>query len=204
MIPGLWGAPLRSISAFLPPQATQDFDLYTPMLTGGGHSKAINSSESQAAKRKYADLFHAPLNLDVFFDYDEGLAYAKSVNKPVMIDFTGHACVNCREMEANVWPDKAVYDRLKNELVIIQLYVDDKTDLAKSEQYKSTFSGKQIRTIGNKWSDLQQSKYNFNAQPFYVLIDHEGNKLVEPIGADFNPSAYLKYLDSGIEVFKKK
>ncbi|RRN77880.1 thioredoxin family protein [Pseudoxanthomonas sp. SGD-10] len=196
MIPGLWGAPLRSISAFLPPQATQDFDLYTSSF-----SPAVSSSVSKPSK-KYADRFHAPLNLDVFFDYEEGLAYAKEVNKPVMLDFTGHACVNCRKMEAGVWPDKDVYSRLANDYVIIQLYVDDKTALPESEQYISEFSGKRIKTIGNKWSDFQGSRFNANSQPYYVLLNLDGEVMVEPKGADYDPVSYLKFLDSGIEKFR--
>ena len=201
MVPGLWGAPLSSISAFLPPQHTQDFDLYTASLnTQGGTPAPARAAEP----RKYSDLFHAPLGLDVFFDYEEGLAYAKSVNKPVMIDFTGHACVNCRKMESSVWPDKEVLKRLRQEYVLIQLYVDDKTELAAEEQTVSAFSGKKIKTIGNKWSDFQASRFNANSQPFYVLLDTSGNLLVQPIGADFNVSSYLSYLDSGLEVFKAR
>jgi thiol:disulfide interchange protein len=202
MIPGLWGAPLKSISAFLPPQGTQDFDLYTPTLTGGGGSSAAVTHDE--GKHKYSDIFHAPLNLNVFFDYDEGLAYAKKVGKPVMIDFTGHACVNCRKMEANVWPDKAVYSKLSNDLVIIQLYVDDKTELQENEKFKSAFSGKAVNTIGNKWSDLQASKFNSNSQPFYVLLGHDEKTLVKPTGANYDPVEYLHFLESGIAAFKNK
>lgn len=202
MIPGLWGAPLKSISAFLPPQGTQDFDLYTPTLTGGSGSTAtVTPAEG---KHKYADLFHAPLNLNVFFDYDEGMAYAKKAGKPVMIDFTGHACVNCRKMEANVWPDKAVYSKLNNDYVIIQLYVDDKTELEESEKYTSTFSGKAIRTIGNKWSDVQAAKFNSNSQPYYVLLGHDEQILVPPTGANYDPEEYLHFLESGLTAFKNK
>ncbi|WP_316814648.1 protein-disulfide reductase DsbD family protein [Pedobacter nyackensis] len=203
MIPGLWGAPLKSISAFLPPQGTQDFDLYTPTLTGGNGGTAAASNHSEG-KHKYADIFHAPLNLNVFFDYDEGMAYAKKVGKPVMIDFTGHACVNCRKMEANVWPDKAVYSKLSNDYVIIQLYVDDKTELEESEKYKSTFSGKDVKTIGNKWSDVQASKFNSNSQPYYVLLGHDEKPLVSPTGANYNPEEYLQFLESGLTAFKNK
>lgn len=199
MIPGLWGAPLSSISAFLPPQATQDFDLYTPSLSGG--TSAIQKSSKT---KKYSDIFHAPLNLDVFFDYDEGMAYAKEVNKPVILDFTGHACVNCRKMEASVWPDKNVYSRLANDYVIIQLYVDDKTALPENEQVVSAFSGKKIKTIGNKWSDFQAATYNANSQPYYVILNHEGNVLVTPIGADYNAESYLNFLDSGLEKFRSE
>lgn len=198
MVPGLWGAPLKSISAFLPPQSTQDFDLYTSSF-GGGSSR----DNSEKHIQKYADIFHAPLNLDVFFDYDEGMAYAKKVGKPVMLDFTGHACVNCRKMEASVWPDKDVYRLLSEELVIIQLYVDDKTALPKEEQLVSTFSGRNIRTIGNKWSDFQASRFNSNSQPYYVLLDPSSEEvLIEPIGADYDPKSYYGFLESAIERFK--
>jgi thiol:disulfide interchange protein len=197
MIPGLWGAPLKSISAFLPPQDTQDFDLYTPTLNGGNKE----TGTAKGAKGvKYAGIFHAPLNLNAFFDYDEGMAYAKSVNKPVMIDFTGHACVNCRKMEASVWPDKEVYKRISQDYVLIQLYVDDKTDLAANEQI-TTPQGKYIKTIGNKWSDLQATKFQANSQPFYVLLDNDGNLLVPPGGADYDPQSYLKFLDSGLKTY---
>lgn len=195
MVPGLWGAPLSSISAFLPPQTTQDFDLYTASLGGG-------SQAPQSGTHKYSDKFKAPLGLDAFFDYDEGMAYAKKVNKPVMIDFTGHACVNCRKMESSVWPDKQVLQRIKEEYVLIQLYVDDKTELPQSEQTVSKTTGKKIKTIGNKWSDFQASRFNANSQPYYVLLDHNEQLLMEPIGADFNVNNYLKFLDSGLAKFR--
>ncbi len=192
MIPGLWGAPLKSISAFLPPMSTQDF-----VMSANSAPTAVHSSG------KYSEIFHAPLGLDAFFDYDEGLSYAKKMNKPVFIDFTGHACVNCRKMEAAVWPDKEVLSRLSNDYVVIQLYVDDKTDLAVAEQIVSKYSGKKIETIGNKWSDLQASRFNANSQPFYVLLDANGNLLVQPKGADYDPKSFTQYLDSGLEAFKK-
>jgi Thiol:disulfide interchange protein len=195
MIPGLWGAPLKSISAFLPPMSTQDF-----VLTANVSAPALGHN---SGKHKYSELFHAPLGLDAFFDYEEGLAYAKKVNKPIFIDFTGHACVNCRKMEAAVWPDKEVLSRLSNDFVVIQLYVDDKTDLAVGEQTISKSSRKKIQTIGNKWSDFQASRFNANSQPFYVLLDVNGNLLVEPKGADYDPKSFTRYLDSALEAFKK-
>lgn len=198
MIPGLWGAPLKSISAFLPPQATQDFDMYTPTLGSGNLSSLRETGEA----RKYEELFHAPLNLNVFFDYEEGMSYAREAQKPVMIDFTGHACVNCRKMEAGVWTDKDVYQILSKEYVIIQLYVDDKTNLPKEEQFTSTFSGKKIKTIGNKWSDFQAAKFNSNSQPYYVLLDNKGSLLSNPSGADYNAASYLDFLRNGLEKFK--
>ncbi len=157
MVPGLWGAPLKAVAAFLPPQQTQDFDLYSQTLIA---PKIAGTASQQLSVRKYGDLFHAPYDLDVFFDYDEGLAYARKVNKPVMIDFTGHACVNCRKMETIVWSHPNVLSKLREEYVLIQLYVDDKTPLPEQEQTTSAFSSKPIVTIGNKWSDLQASSFN--------------------------------------------
>ncbi len=196
MIPGLWGAPLKSISAFLPPQASQDFDLYSP----NGNVSQLTSSDN-GKPHKYADLFDKPKGFNPFFDYAEGLAYARKMHKPVMIDFTGHACVNCRKMEANVWPDKQVYQRINDDYVLIQLYVDDKTDLSPEEQV-TTPEGKHIQTIGNKWSYLQTSKFQANSQPFYVLLNPDTEQpLVAPQGANFDPVEFLKYLDSGLSAY---
>lgn len=197
MIPGLWGAPLKSISAFLPPQSTQDFDLYTVGITGN------ITNNTNVVPHKYANLFDKPKGFNPYFDYDEGVAYAKSVHKPVMIDFTGHACVNCRKMEANVWTDKEVYQRINQDYVLIQLYVDDKTDLETNEQI-TTHGGKFIKTIGNKWSDLEATKFQANSQPFYVLLDNNGDLLVPPGGADYDPASYLKFLDSGLKLYAGK
>ncbi|CAM4346118.1 thiol:disulfide interchange protein DsbD [Pedobacter westerhofensis] len=201
MIPGLWGAPLKSISAFLPPQDTQDFDLYTPTLIPGAGNTGLNPASTNSGPHKYADIFHAPLKLDAFFDYDEGMAYAKKVNKPVLIDFTGHACVNCRQMEANVWPDKEVYQMLSNDFVLIQLYVDDKTELAQ-EDIVTTPQGKVLNTIGKKWSDLQASKFQANSQPFYVLLHPlTARLLAAPQGADDEAANYITFLKSGLKAF---
>jgi thiol:disulfide interchange protein len=199
LVPGLWGAPLRAVSAFLPPQDTQDFDLYTPsLLAPAGGSAAVPAS---TAPHKYAELFHAPLGLPAFFDYDEGMAYAKQVGKPVLIDFTGHACVNCRKMEANVWPDKQVLPLLRDKYVLIQLYVDDKTELPAAEQTVSKLSGKTLKTIGNKYSDLQASRFNTNSQPYYVLLGRDGNVLAPPQGANYEPENFVRFLQSGLKAY---
>lgn len=206
MIPGLWGAPLKSISAFLPPQSGQDFDLYTPLLSAGKNtaSNQEDAASSAGQPRKYADLFDKPLNLNPFFDYKEGVAYAKKVNKPVLIDFTGHACVNCRKMEAAVWPDSKVLPLLKNSYVLIQLYVDDKTKLPENEQYISKFSNRKITTIGALNSDIQATKFNTNSQPFYVLLNpYAETLLVTPRGADYDPVSYYNYLKSGLQSFQQ-
>lgn len=202
MIPGLWGAPLKSISAFLPPLQTQDFDLYTPSITGGNRTFSTSTQNNNEAPHKYAAIFKAPLGLNAFFDYDEALAYAKVNHKPIMIDFTGHACVNCRKMEASVWTDKNVYSIISNDFVLLQLYVDDKTDLQASEQTVSP-QGKKIKTIGNKWSEFQAAKFKANSQPFYVLLDDEGQLLVPPQGADYHADSYKAFLQSGLNAFEK-
>ncbi len=195
MIPGLWGAPLKGISAWLPPQTTQDFDLYTNTLS----SPVI---EQNAVDKKYGDLFKAPYNLNAFFDYEQGLAYAKQHKKPVLVDFTGHSCVNCRKMEASVWSDKEVLKRLKNDYVLISLYVDDKTELPLKEQYVSSFSGKKIKTIGNKWSDLQASTFKTNSQPYYVLLNSDQKVLVVPQAFNLDVKNYINFLDSGLAAYQ--
>lgn len=203
MVPGLWGAPLKAISAFLPPQHTQDFDLYTAGF--GSNNQGVSSGSSYSGKKKYSEIFHAPLNMDVHFDYEEGLERAKAEGKPVLIDFTGHACVNCRQMEAAVWPDKEVYRILTQEYIVVQLYVDDKTELLPEEQYVSSFSGKKIRTIGNKWSDVQASKFNSNSQPYYVMMDPFTEEvMITPKGADYNAESYAAYLMKGVNAFKER
>lgn len=196
MIPGLWGAPLKPLSAWLPPQATQDFDLYS--------NKTSMLAEPEASGKKYAGLFHAPHGLNAFYDYEEGLAYAKEVNKPILIDFTGWSCVNCRKMEASVWADNQVLKRLKEDYVLISLYVDDKTELQENEKYTSAFSGKNIKTIGQKWSDFQASKFGTNSQPYYVIAGHDGQSLIIPQAFNLDIDNYINFLNSGKQAFNRK
>ncbi len=198
MVPGLWGAPLKALSGFLPPQTTQDFDLY--------NNSSLNSLSSNdiTINKKYSGLFKAPHNLNAFFDLQQGLAYAKENNKPVLIDFTGHSCVNCRKMEASVWGDPEVLNLLKNDFVLISLYVDDKTELPDNEKYTSKFSGKKIKTIGNKWSDYQASTFKTNSQPFYIIADFTGEALLPPTAFDLNILNYISFLNKGKVAFEKK
>jgi thiol:disulfide interchange protein len=196
MIPGMWGAPLKALAGYLPPQSTLDFDL-------SKRSAGVASNIAPGETRKYADLFHLPHELEGFFDYKDALAYAKKVNKPVFIDFTGHGCVNCREMEARVWVDPAVQQRLRNDYVIVALYVDDKTELPESSWYTSKYDSKVKKTIGAQNADLQIVKYNNNAQPHYCLVDHEGKLLVKPKNYDLNPANFAAFLDSGKAAFGK-
>jgi thiol:disulfide interchange protein len=203
MVPGLWGAPLKSISALLPPLSTQDFD-----LSGGGSAipaPASATTTTTVKVKKYEELMRSlpkVKGLDEWYDYDQAVEISRQLHKPIFIDFTGWNCVNCRKMEQNVMPNPAVLSRLQNEFVILQLVIDDKTDLPANELYKSTVTGKNISTIGGKWLDFEISKYNSNAQPYYVIINEKGEKLVEPIGAT-DIKTFIAYLDSGISAYKK-
>ncbi|MDB4999668.1 MAG: hypothetical protein JWR76_745 [Mucilaginibacter sp.] len=203
MIPGLWGAPLNAISALLPPLSTQDFDISAG--AGSGASPALGNTTTIKTK-KYEELFKRlpkVKGLDEWYDYDQALEVSKQLKKPILIDFTGWNCVNCRQMEQNVFPVPEVLKRLQNEFVMLQLVIDDKTDLLENEKYTSAVTGKKITTLGAKWLDKEISKYNSNAQPFYVIINEKGETLVPPQGATFNVNEYIKYLDSGIAAYKK-
>jgi thiol:disulfide interchange protein DsbD len=176
MVPGLWGAPLKAISAFAPPLSTQDFSLYD-------------------------DEVHAK-----FDDYDLGMSYAKTVGKPVIVDFTGWGCVNCRKMENSVWIDSRVREYLLDDYVLISLYVDDKTELPESEimEVVENEESKRLTTVGKKWSYLQRYKFGNNSQPYYVILDHEGNPLNAPRVFDTDIDEYIKFLQSGIKEFDKQ
>ncbi|GAB3897394.1 protein-disulfide reductase DsbD family protein [Spirosoma agri] len=195
MIPGLWGAPLKALSGYLPPETSQDFN--SNQQSGGGDQQSAANAATGNETVKYADLFHFPRGLQGFFDYKQGLAYAKKVNKPVFIDFTGHGCVNCREMEARVWSDPAVKSRLQNDFVLIALYVDDKTELPEGDWYTSTYDQKVKKTIGGQNADLQITKYNNNAQPHYCLVNSDGKLLVSPKNYDKSVENFVAFLESG-------
>lgn len=178
LLPGVWGAPLKMISGFPPPE------FYKEWKTG---------TESEC-----------PHDLNCFHDYEEGMRYAKNQGKPVIIDFTGWACVNCRKMEDNVWSDPKVLKRLSQEYVLISLYVDDKTELPADQQSTSKTTGRLIKTTGNKWSDLQASVYNTNSQPYYVLLDNKGKLLARPRGYTPDIKTYTDYLDEGLCRYKNR
>lgn len=194
LVPGLWGAPLKLISGFPPP------DFYSEWKH---NNVTINSSTSDASS---ATNEHCPNGLNCFHDYDEGLAYAKKVNKPVLLDFTGWACVNCRKMENLVWTDPQIDSKLRNDVVLISLYVDDKRSLPDGEKTTKTLGDKtyNIKTIGSKWSYFQASKFNINSQPYYVLLDTTGNTLSISEGYSPNISSYNTFLEEGIQQFRKK
>lgn len=201
MIPGLWGAPLKVISGFLPPPATQDFDLSRSV---GGPAAAPEQKVS-IKEKKYEELFirgkHEGLN--EWYDYEQALQVSKELKKPILVDFTGWNCPNCRKMENDVWADAGVRKRMQNDFVLLELYVDEKTALPESEFYTSTFSGKKITNIGAKNSDYETTKFTTNSQPYYVIMDSEGKVLVPPQGANFSVDNYVKFLDSGIAAYKK-
>jgi thiol:disulfide interchange protein len=201
MIPGLWGAPLKSISGFLPPPATQDFDL-TNLVASGPAEKTQSVSIKE---KKYESLFVRGKHrgLDEWYDYEQALQVSKELNKPILIDFTGWNCPNCRKMEVDVWADPEVHKRLANDFVLLELYVDEKMELPAADQYVSKFSGKKVKTLGNKWSDYEASKFNVNSQPYYVIVNAKGDVLVPPQGAKYDVTNYIEFLDSGKAAYEK-
>jgi thiol:disulfide interchange protein DsbD len=173
MVPGLWGAPCKAISAFAPPMNTQDFNLYDNDVK------------------------------PMFNDFDAGMSYAKQQGKPVMIDFSGHGCVNCRKMESAVWSDATVSSILTEDYVLITLFVDDKTPLAEPISIRENGGETILRTVGDKWSYLQRSKFGANAQPFYVLLDNEGLPLAASYSYDEDVQKYIDFLNSGLKEYNK-
>ena len=174
MVPGLWGAPCKAVSAFSPPMNTQDFNL----------------AKSDAVEAK-------------FKDYEAGMQYAAAQHKPVMIDFTGFGCVNCRQMEAAVWTDETVKDLIDNEYVLISLYVDDKTPLPEIIEVKENGQTRKLRTVGDKWSYFQRTKFGAQTQPFYVLLDNEGKPLNRSYSHDESISNYVEFLNMGLKNYRK-
>lgn len=207
LVPGMFGAPLKAMSGYMPPMETHDFDLRGVIrdeikLNGGTGAAAQTSSLDETPK--YADFLHLPHGLEGFFDYEQGMAYAKRVNKPVFIDFTGHGCVNCREMEANVWSDPKVLQLLRDDYVVIALYVDDKKELPESEWVTSERDGKVKKTIGKKYADFQIARFGVNAQPYYVLLDHDGKELTQSKAYDLNVDNFVNFLSEGLKNYKEK
>lgn len=196
LIPGLWGAPLNIISGFPPPMS------YSESPNGVGYKNEFSSNSSNDNSDLPQDAYYGPHKIISFHDYDKGLAYAKKVNKPVLIDFTGKTCVNCRRMEEKVWSQEQILLILKNEVVLISLYVDDRTELPKEEIYTNK-SDKLIDTYGEKWSDLSINKYEANIQPYYVLMAHDESNLNKPVGYTPDADEYMNWLRDGISKFKK-
>ena len=206
MIPGMWGAPLKALSGYLPPLTTQDFVL-------GQHTAAVSAGTSEGGSHtlltvegkqpKYSDFLHLPHGLEGFFDLKEAEAYAAKVGKPLFIDFTGHGCVNCREMEARVWSDPQVLDILRNDYVIVALYSDDKKVLPESE-WVTTDAGKVLKGLGKINSYYALKTYGVNAQPYYVLQGADGRPLVAPRGYDLSVEGFVEFLQSGLAAYKQQ
>jgi len=201
MVPGMWGAPLKSIAAFLPPIGTQDFDLAAGVQGGGQfHSSA------DASARKHYTHFHSRATIkgfDPYYDYEEALAAAKAQDKPLLIDFTGWTCVNCRKMEAGVWSDPMVKNMINTEFILVELYVDEHDlKLPENEHYVSSHSGKKINTVGKKNTDFQITRFQSNSQPLYAIVDNSGDLLVPTSGANYDIVQYTAFLQSGIDAYK--
>lgn len=206
MIPGMWGAPLKALSGYLPPLTTQDFVLgqhtaAVPTGTSASGSHALLTVEGK--QPKYSDFLHLPHGLEGFFDLKEAEAYAAKVGKPLFIDFTGHGCVNCREMEARVWSDPQVLDILRNDYVICALYSDDKKVLPESE-WVTTDAGKVLKGLGKINSYYALKTYGVNAQPYYVLQGADGRPLVAPRGYDLSVEGFVEFLQSGLAAYKQQ
>ena len=197
MIPGMWGAPLKALSGYLPPLSSQDFviEKYAPATTSGSGEVDINNA-------KYSDVLHLPHGLKGFFDMKEAEAYAAKVGKPIFIDFTGHGCVNCREMEARVWADPAVQQILRDKYVVVALYTDDKMPLPESE-WVTTDTGKVLKTLGKVNANYALTRFGVNAQPYYVLQGKDGEILGEPRGYDLSVEGFIDFLEKGLEEYKR-
>jgi thiol:disulfide interchange protein DsbD len=208
LFPGLWGAPLKAIGGWLPPASTQDFNLHEIKyrledLQKSGVSAGISKRVAEPPK-KYTDKLHVPLGLTGYFDLEEGMAAAKALNKPVMLDFTGHSCANCRKMEAEVWDDPEVMRRMKEDFVLVSLYVDERAELPENEQYIDK-NGEKITTLGQKNLDYEVTKFGFNAQPLYMFLDLKGEPLSDvKYGYDPNIEKFVNHLDTVKKKFDSK
>ena len=206
MIPGMWGAPLKALSGYLPPLTTQDFVLgqHTAAVSAGTSASGSHTLLTVEGKQpKYSDFLHLPHGLEGFFDLKEAEAYAAKAGKPLFIDFTGHGCVNCREMEARVWSDPQVLDILRNDYVIVALYSDDKKVLPESE-WVTTDAGKVLKGLGKINSYYALKTYGVNAQPYYVLQGADGRPLVAPRGYDLSVEGFVEFLQSGLAAYKQQ
>ena len=213
LVPGMFGAPLKALAGYLPPSTTLDFNLNAshaqPNTSLSGQSSAAQSSAAPLSGQsslcdapRYADILHFPHGLQGYFLYKEALQCAKEQNKPVFIDFTGHGCVNCREMEARVWADPQVLKRLQENFVLLALYVDERTTLPEAEWYVSSNDNKQKKTLGKQNADLQITSYQNNAQPYYVIIDAEEQLLTAPQAYNLEVQNFIDFLDEAYEKFQ--
>jgi len=202
LIPGLWGAPLKAISGWLPPMETQDFDINAIARENGGSGGGIKAAGNVSEAPRYADVLKLPHGLKGYFDYDQALRVSKALKKPVFVDFTGHGCTNCREMENRVWSDKGVLSRLRENFVLVALYVDDKVIEMPKEEWYTGKNGREVKLLGKKNADLQTSQFGTNSQPYYVILDSDGKLLVSPKAYDLNVENFKKFLDAGSAAYQ--
>ncbi|WP_228249926.1 protein-disulfide reductase DsbD family protein [Zunongwangia profunda] len=201
LIPGLLGAPLKALAGYMPPLSSQDFVLNSPLVSSVSNSTA---EVSECGAPKYGNLLELPYGIQGYFDYEQALACAKKQHKPLFIDFTGHGCVNCREMEAAVWSDPKILKKLKEDYVVVALYVDEKTELPEDEWYVSAYDDRVKKTMGGQNLDFMIQKLNANAQPYYTLIDTKGSLLSDPKGYDLDVGNFVEFLDNGLEEFESR
>ena len=220
LIPGMFGAPLKALAGYLPPQESIDFDINRivrenakNIMESGVQVKDQKSGNASSGETvKYSEFLHLPHGLDGYFDYDQALKAAQEQDKPLFIDFTGHGCVNCREMEQAVWSDPRVLEMLRNDYVVVALYVDDKTKLPEEEWYVSEYDGKKKKELGKKNADFQIKNFDSNAQPNYILLDSRHGKdkdlrphvLAPARGHNLDRDAFVKFLQDGLKAYKER
>jgi len=222
LVPGLFGAPLTKISALLPPRETSGFNLLKAIIENKGaaaqgiivpgsltpganaYGTPAMAGASLCDEPKYADFLHFEYGLQGYFDLEQGLACARKLGKPVLIDFKGHACANCKEMDARVWSDAGVQQRLRDNFVLVALYVDDRTKLPENEVFVSKVDGKEKKTMGKKNEDIEISMFNTNTLPLYAIVDPEGKPLIETRGTNFDIQAYIEWLDRGAAAYRNR
>jgi thiol:disulfide interchange protein DsbD len=198
MIPGLWGAPVKLISGFPPPVD------YAESPLGVGRTQPAGAVATGHSAGTMASGMHiGPHGIPLFDDYDKALAHARETGKPLLIDFTGKGCTNCRKMEDNVWVKQEVKNKFLEDYVVVSLYVDLKTKLPEEEQYVSETTGRKVRSVGNKWTDFQISRFHRNTQPYYVILDENENQIGEGYSYDPDPDDFIEWLNEGLTKFKK-
>ena len=203
LVPGLFGAPLKALAGYLPPPSTHDFNLIE-LIRDQDNKSSVSILDPECETPKYADILEWPHGLEGYFDYDQAVQCAQATGKPIFIDFTGHGCVNCREMEQRVWSDPAVLMRLQRDFVLLALYVDDKTELPESAWYTSTYDQKVKKTIGKQNADFQITNFNNNAQPFYVILSPDEKLLTSPMAYDLNVNNFVEFLEEGKDALAKQ
>jgi len=203
LIPGLFGAPLKAISGWLPPTETQDFDINAIVRENQGGGTFVAKGNITETPH-YADRLKLPHGLQGYFDYEQALRVSKELKKPIFVDFTGHGCTNCREMENRVWSDPEVLKRLRENFVLLALYVDDKVIELPKEEWYTNKAGKEVKLLGKKNTEIQTEKFGTNSQPYYVILDSEGNLLISPRAYNLDIAGFNQFLDSGTEAYNKK